>query len=97
MGNCQIIILLSGKNEEDHLNSQLNVTSLYLSADWMIWMNLMIKFSFLIRYIAALDIPQICAKVNKSHQKIIFFSQTIKYFDDDKKWRIHFWPHVTPR
>ena len=94
MGNCQIIILLSGKNEEDHLNSQLNVTSLYLSADWM---NLMIKFSFLIRYIAALDIPQICAKVNKSHQKIIFFSQTIKYFDDDKKWRIHFWPHVTPR
>ena len=96
MGNCQIIILLSGKNEEDHLNSQLNVTSLYLSADWMIWMNLMIKFSFLIRYIAALDIPQICAKVNKSHQKIIFFSQTIKYFDDDKKWRIHFWPHVTP-
>ena len=33
MGNCQIIILLSGKNEEDHLNSQLNVTSLYLSAD----------------------------------------------------------------
>ena len=60
------LLLWSGKNEEDHLNSQLNVTSLYLSADWM---DLMIKFSFLIRYIAALDIPQTCAKVNKSMEE----------------------------
>ena len=41
MGKCQIIRF--AENEEDHLKSQLDVTSLCLSVDWM---DLMIEFSF---------------------------------------------------
>ena len=41
MGKCQIIRF--AENEEDHLKSQPNMTSLCLSVDWM---DLMIEFSF---------------------------------------------------